>query len=626
MNFNDIPIPGSIYEVLAEHYHPDCAKDPIRRSIIAKLYEKHTKGYTLPVYANVYDLSTKQINKQWLEEHYKPSGELLAEIRQVYTSRRPFPKVLTYKEQVETTDESGTTKKRTVSREWTVPAILQQTVFRQGTNWLYRDNAGQWRTETKYNLETSLKRDFFIPHKCIERLMDELHDNYIDGVINNPFAPPGIQNPNETQGKRVLNTSTWKLVEPRPEPTAWDDPAIELWRTMIEGMFNHGELGDLQFRTFQQVMRRMVKSLYHRRMIFHQHVHIASSGTGCGKSGLLAALGIMVRGNTFNITRLLDSGFNGSEMDSVLWTMDDEVMDDKKTEALTPLIKQLISNPVKIAEAKFANRIQKTQLNPIFTVSNMTEIGLAMVPRLGPDTKDKTHLFVIKRPGGGFVYPELTEFKRAMERAMPAIVRHYLDAPDDTELLTNSDPRYQIAPFHHPDLDNHSKLDENQTAARALLELLAEARPRHSEAKDWTAQKLIAELRLALIPCDYPARALGKALAALAASGEDWITSINKQGINRYTIDLDKLRQDRPKLIQADLSAYGIHSRAELERQLNELRALRLRVAELEKQQAEPKYPWGEPMEPEPVEQTAASTPTKEWGKVLRAMEADVPF
>lgn len=624
MNPKDIPIPGSIYELYAEHYHPDCASNIRRRGDIAKLYAKHTKGFNLPAYGSAYDLSTKRIDGRILEEYYKPSAELLAELRQVYNSRRKFPEVIAYTEQEEVTDEKGATKTEKVKKEWRVPSILQQTVFRQGTNWLYRDNAGQWRIETKYNLETSLKRDFFIPHKCMEPLMDELHDNYIDATMNNPFAPPGIQNLNDTQGKRVLNTSTWKLMEPRPEPTAWDDPALELWRTMIEGMFNHGAQGELQFRTFQQVMRRMVKSLYHKRMIFHQHVHIASSGTGCGKSGFLAALGIMVQGSTFNITRMLDSGFNGSEMDSVLWTMDDEVMDKERVEALTPLIKQLVSSPVKVTEAKFANRIQKTQLNPIFTVSNMTEMGLAMVPKLGPDTKDKTHLFVVKRPGGGFVYPEPTEFKRAMEQAMPAIVRHYLDSADDTELLSNSDPRYQITPFHHPELDNHSKLDENQTGARALLELLAEARPNVPEAKDWTAQKLITELKEAVIPCEYDARALGKALAALVASGEDWITCATKQKINRYTIDLDKLRQDSPRLIVADLSRYGIHSRTELERQLNELRELRVRVAELEKERDEAQgpdlaqYPWDEP---EPTSQTT-ETPTSR----MRAMEREVPF
>lgn len=580
---NDTPIPTTVHEVIAQAYHPDCIGDIIKTKKIAAIYEAKTHGFRLPAYPTLYDLSTKKIDMETLKQSYLPSAEVMTLVRATYQDNRKFPDQIDY--EVKEKDADGNEVK--IKKTWKVPAVLPYVVYRQGKDWHYKGNGGSWIKETPYNLKTSLMRDFYIPELCMEPLIWALHGNIVEGVMDNPFVPVGLQNPDEHGGRRVLNTSTWSMLAPAMLPAKWEDSALDLWRPMIEGMFNHGPEGDLQFRTFQQVMRRMVRALYHKQTQFHQHVHIASAGTGCGKSGLLAALGIMVKGNTFNIAKMLDGGFNGAEMNAVLWTMDDEVIDTKRAEALTPLIKQLVSNPVKVAEAKYADRVQKTQLNPIFTVSNMSEMGLAMVPKLGPDTRDKTHLFVIRRPEGGFVFPEMAEFKRAMTMAMPSIIRYYLDSADDKDLLRNRDPRYQITPFHHPDLDNASKLDENRVAARAILELFAEERSAIATITDWTAAKLLKEIQVEKIPCEYKQREFGKALVALADTGASWISIRKRADINRYTINLDHLRGKTPRLVTADLTAYGISHHHQLTTALTELDDLRAKLATFEQMRRE---------------------------------------
>lgn len=318
------------------------------------------------------------------------------------------------------------------------------------------------------------------------------------------FMPPGII---EVCGKKVLNTSTVRPMQPAPPMTegkmTWADgrqyfPFLQL---LFRSMFADGD-NDIQLVTFFCWWKFSYEN--------------ALNGTPRGGHATCIA-GPVGKGKTFvsrycyatSMCGIFGGGFEDASahlVDGSRWTqgiaekpvlaMDDSSTegDIKKHMAFTAKVKKFVANQSLVYDRKFKDSQQIPWYGRIIITCNDDTISQSILPGMDSGAMDK--IMLLKTSNKLAKFPEWAETKGVVMEELPYFLRFLLDMeyPASIMLPDTDNKRFgPFKPYYHPDLLAES---QEQGIVGLVQELLVEAlavyEAGHKGVKEWVGSSTAA--------------------------------------------------------------------------------------------------------------------------------------
>jgi hypothetical protein len=317
-------------------------------------------------------------------------------------------------------------------------------------------------------------------------------------------------------GKRYLNTSRSRIVEPAAGPLKWGE-GFPWLADFLDSLFDPDE----QLDFFISWLAYAYRNAHAGKPRNGQAIFLAGD-VNQGKTLLSnVLLGGLFGGNMDASEFLLgESRFNKELFEVGMWTVDDTVpsSDPKKQQLYSAMLKKIPANYAFQYHPKFRDQIMLPWAGRVVITCNADPESIRILPDIEMSILDKICLFAIRTARRDF-----TDAADRIRAELPAFARWLLDyqIPEHCR----GDVRFGVKCYHHAALIETARQSGRTAGFIELLERFLRSRFAHPYRGDWTgtATDMLAEMMAhdatRHVAAKYTPDQIGRRLGQLKSQG-----------------------------------------------------------------------------------------------------------
>lgn len=304
----------------------------------------------------------------------------------------------------------------------------------------------------------------------VDRLLHLIQDNNkIDGAL--PVVPRESGIYVDMEGRRLLNTSKLKALEPAPGPVNMAD--FKWISRFIANLFTESEDSPTKPEAhFLAWLRRAYLSLLEHEPEMGQAVFLCGPKNN-GKTLLCHRIVQPLLGGRVSDPYDYWTGrtsFNSQLFGSFLWALND-ADSPREVDRATVLarIKTAVVNPTHPYHQKFGQATSLEWSGRIFVTLNEDPGSVGVLPEVNSNTEDKLCFFATRPYEGD--WPERRELEATIRRELPYFARWLIDTPSVPEVLTQT--RIGVKSYFDPNVLELSRQQHYAYNFREVLKIWA---------------------------------------------------------------------------------------------------------------------------------------------------------
>lgn len=357
-------------------------------------------------------------------------------------------------------------------------AAVEGIYYDSRTYWS-KDARGIWVSSSKEVIELELKHAGLDGTKDKKESMSEVdaalrhihHVRRVDKVVPIVYNPQSLI---ESGGKRTLNTSRVKVIEPRQEPAQWrvDFPFLgEYFDTCFDDTCS-GETGNNgQLAYFLGWLKVFYESARIGRLK-KGHALFLGGPVGIGKTFLSNVIVSLIMGGHFPAARYLkgETNFNRGLFECGLLTVDDSTpgQSEEMARKFAERVKQFVVNSRFEFHAKFRDEVEFDWTGRVVVTLNNDPVSLRMMPSFEGSIEDKLMVLLMKRPDVTFSQDYAQNEARVLKE-LPAFLRWLCDWHMPEGVISSA--RLGVNGFIHDTLREGGMASNGATEIMQLLDL-----------------------------------------------------------------------------------------------------------------------------------------------------------
>jgi len=274
------------------------------------------------------------------------------------------------------------------------------------------------------------------------------------------------------EGKRYLNTSTKKVMQPADSGDPKDFP----W---IYDYFMNGFDGQQDGIPAHEFLLGWAKRLYVSSLLGNPQQGqclIIAGEAHLGKTFSSKCLfGAMMGGSIAADDILLQkTKFNSQAAECAIWRCDDAISegDYKTKQVLAGSLKAMAANPTVLYHPKFVNPTELPFKGRVILTCNVDPESLKILPFLDGTIKDKLMLFRMSKTYKPHFFKTNTENEQRVLNELPFFLKFLTDYQVHPDVIDHANPRFEIKSFHHAELVAEANSEQRESI---LAEVIATA-------------------------------------------------------------------------------------------------------------------------------------------------------
>lgn len=361
-------------------------------------------------------------------------------------------------------------------------------IYFDGRHYHRQDLHGRWQQVSREDIVLQLANDGISSQRERGQTITDVgrvlsfvqRGNSVDGAAPLIFGKPNTVV--ECHGRRILNTSRLKILEPAPgRCTPADFPFIDSW---LRPAFRPAE-GQRPFEACMAWVARFYRALREGKPALGQ-VGFLCGPANCGKT--LFAVRILCRLFGDRMANPYDylvgkTNFTDNLFEAAYWSINDEESPSEASRhVMLSKLKSAAVNPTHEYHAKFGKRVVIYWQGRIMVTLNDDAQSVGMLPEVTTATRDKMSFFAFRDIG--FPWPAKGEVEALIERELPAMANWLLDWEPPAEVLENT--RMGVKSYYDPRLLSLSQQQAYAHNAKELVALWTRIGPEWEGLSEWT--------------------------------------------------------------------------------------------------------------------------------------------
>lgn len=353
--------------------------------------------------------------------------------------------------------------------------------FYDGQRYWTKNNMGEWIHKHKEDARMSLVIHYGLRRKPpaedkaseVDVALDTIQNNCrVDGVIPALYRSEDVIN---HSGNRYLNISKVKVTEPADGVFEWGEKGEFPW---LSKFYDSLFLDTTALPYLLAWIKRFYESARAGSLNQGQAIFMAGPPRKGKTVWGNVILGALMGGSADASLFLTDkTQFNGTEMKSPIWNVDDEASNtswERKTR-WTAMIKKSVANTQHSFQEKYMNAVMVSWSGRVVVTLNDDPVSMEQIPELGASILDKLMLFHANGPQ--VVFPPNDELHAIVRKETPFFAKWLVDWRMPDELL--GDNRFGIKCYHGEEIVKHAMTSAPSSAFAELIDTFADLERAH---------------------------------------------------------------------------------------------------------------------------------------------------
>lgn len=409
---------------------------------------------------------------------------------------------------------------------------------------------GRWDFTTKDDLTQTLKVQGY-SHRAKKKATSTEVDQILEGIRSQHRVYAACPFPHtydrfvEHNGNLYLNINHRKPMPPAAKEECEDDTNFSWISQYLEGYFDDAlQDGCRPLDYWLADTQRTLRALHDGEPCSGK-AEILAGGKNLGKSLMAVKIKRMMFGSNTDAGKfLLEQGsFNKELAQSFHWYVDDNqsVSSAQRHMLFSETLKKHVATPEVVYHPKFQDANVIPWYGRITITCNDDPDSLSIIPNMDMTIQDKVSLYKLAKRE--IKFPPNSELHKILEQELPYFVGYLLFHYEPPTAVLDSNVRYGICPYHHPDLLQTAKEVTSHARLEEIVDIWRELNTYDSTDPDdepeWegTASALLAQMTvnegLRGVLKNYSPTSFARALDKLQKDGSCPFMSVKMKGRKR---------------------------------------------------------------------------------------------